>query len=141
MVDSPREGKDDTALLRGMDLTKEAILSAAHQASERNSLFLLILVPRNLQVYANFLPSDRLVASAQIDDAIMDDLVAFAEDHQIQHVDLRPALREAAVRGDDLYPTHDAHWDPNANRLVAELLSDTVLEALASSPTSEGVKR
>lgn len=137
LVDSPYKGEHNTVLLTGIDLTKEAILLAAHQALERNVSFLLILIPRNLQVYADFLPSDRLVASAQIDDAIMGDIVAFAEDHQIRYVDLRPALREAAARGDDLYSAYDTHWDPNANRLTAQLLTEMVLEMLPPSGTSE----
>jgi len=141
MVDSPRREKDDSQLLTGIDLTKEAILSAARQASERNSRFLLVLVPRNSQVYADFLPFDQLIASAHVDDVVMDNLVAFAEAHEIQYVDLRSALREAAARGDDLYPAYDGHWSPSGNRLVAEFLADTVAEAVASLDASEGGER
>ncbi len=123
---------EDIRLSDGLGLTTEAILSAARQAEEREIQFLLVLVPENLQVYEDFLLEDRLITSAKASDAIIDNLIDFANKYRIQYVDLRPESRQAAGQGREFYQPYDTHWNIAGNRFVAELLSERVAELLNS---------
>lgn len=115
---------DDPQNIIGMELTQEAILTAAQEASEHDTPFLLVLAPSPLQVYIDSLPSARFVDQAKIENTNMDNLIAFAEENGIQYLDLRPVFRKAAMRGDEIYFTQDIHWTPDGNRLVADALAD-----------------
>jgi hypothetical protein len=112
----------DPIVTEGMQLTKEAILEAARQAEKHGSVFVLLLTPDNLQTYIDFLPFDRLVAQAKLADQTVDELITFAERNNIQFIDLRPGLREAAAEGIELYPAYDVHWTAKGNQIVADIL-------------------
>jgi hypothetical protein len=52
-----------------------------------------------------------------------------AQAHQVPVLDLLPALREAAERGQRLYFPVDIHWTPAGHELAARAVADLVLRS------------
>lgn len=123
--------EDEVMTNTGIGLTQEALLAAQAQAAAREVPFLLLIAPANFQVYREILPEDipePILEAAAAWDAHLDGLVAFAEESEIDYVDLRPFLQEQAAAGVELYQDFDTHWTAEGNRLVGEYVTAVVQE-------------
>jgi len=117
----------------GWALTLRALREASHESERRGAAFLLVIAPSNLQVYAEQLPDEPMRAEMRAENRVSDALVAFAAQHAIGVLDLRPAFRAAAAHGEDLYPRYDVHWTPAGNRLAASEIASWVRAALPNA--------
>ena len=106
----------------GFKLTTAAISLGARRSTAAGSVFLLLIAPSNLQVYADTLPTPELRAEMRNENEVSERLIAFADDNNIPYLDLRAVLIDAAHRGELIYPSYDAHWTPRGNEIVADAL-------------------
>ena len=119
----------------GFNYTSSAISMGAERTQAAGGRFLLLLPPSNLQTYAHELPSDELRQEAAAENAMTDRIIAFAQQNDIDYLDLRQAFIEAAKQGADLYPDYDVHWTPAGNELAAEHIAQWIQENF--SPPSQ----
>ncbi len=103
----------------GFSMTTASIGLAARRTQATGGTFLLLIVPTNLQVYADVLPSEALHRELRYENTGTEQLIEFAREHDIAYLDLRPAFIAAAARGEVLYPARDPHWNAAGNTLAA----------------------
>jgi len=122
---------------KGFELTLGALGLAARRSAARETAFLLLIAPSNLQVYADSLPNDVLRSEMKSENETTDRLIGFAVENGIDYLDLRAAFIERAAAGDELYPDYDVHWTARGNRLAAELVADWVQASVQQGARAE----
>lgn len=114
-------------LQKGIDSTLAALTQMQHLARERDARFLLVLIPRSIQVY----DSDKQryaeafgLAPADWDmDRPQRILAEWARQQGAESLDLLPALRQAASSSSErLYYFPDSHVTKAGHRVVSEQL-------------------
>lgn len=143
----------DIEASRNFALTADALRQARDLAAENGARFTLVLIPSKERVYLPLLreqpelldraiqgvftvglgpdgtlgpsatPVDAETLYAHIDDQAAA-LTAVAASEQIPLVDLTPAFREAAARGETLFNFADKRWTAEGHKLAAKLLGE-----------------
>lgn len=123
-----RHDLGDEGRRQGRELTFAAIKEANRRTLEIGARFVIVGVPRNIDVYHQALPSEQLRASAATSIAMMTELKEFTALNDIEYVDLLEPLRAAANDGESVYLPYDIHWSVAGNRVVAERVANYLLE-------------
>jgi hypothetical protein len=106
--------------LVSLDEAQNDFLQAQKLSADIGAQLLLIYVPTKLRVYGNYCecPADALVKSAELND-LPQKMEAWSKLHGVSYLDLTPALRERAARGELVYFTDDGHWNANGHLVAA----------------------
>ena len=106
--------------LVSLDKAQNDFLQAQKLSKDIGAQLLLIYVPTKLRVYANYCecPADGLVKSAELND-LPQKMEAWSKVRGVSYLDLTPALRERAARGELVYFTDDGHWNANGHLVAA----------------------
>jgi len=125
-------------------VTEALLLQMARLAKERSVPILFIVAPSIVQVRRSLWDSVLGRYGKRREDyrltAPNDRLIRFARSHNLQMVDLLPALRHAADEGRPVYSRREQHWNAEGNQVVAEVLLD-YLRTNSLFSTSGGAKR
>lgn len=138
---------------RNFALTADALRQARDLAAQNGARFTLVYLPSKERVYLPLLreqpelvdralqgvftvglgpdgtlgpsatPADAETLFTHLDDQFVA-LAAFAAAEQIPLVDLTPAFREAATRGETLYNFADRRWNAEGHKLAAKVLGE-----------------
>ena len=116
-----------SAVLEGVNLTRVALSDARQQtlAKFKDASFVVVIIPTRDQVYA----TDPTLQSQL--DALTENLVNFARQHDISVIDLTSPLKEKAKDEPFIYFKRDVHLNPRGNAVVAELLEKELAKLLA----------
>ena len=107
----------------------EAILTVEGLAAERGSRLIVYLVPTKEQVHFEtcpVLPGDTRERFRDEINGPYDRLAAALRSEGVICIDDRERFREAAARGETLYPRHDQHWNDRGARLAAEAILNRI---------------
>jgi hypothetical protein len=111
-------------------LTEQQI-ETAHRDSERSqSRFVLLYFPSKEEVYWEAI-KEKDNSLQRFDDAI-DPLrrsaLSLCKSEALSCIDLTPALKRRARKGEDIYFTIDSHWSIAGNRAVAEEIYNELVQ-------------
>lgn len=106
-----------------MALFRTALLESRAAADAHGITLVVFIVPSKEMVYQARFPDPALRAAV---DWRHDAVLRLLAETGIDHVDLLPPLRAAAVRGEQLYFAHDTHWTPRGHEVAARALADFV---------------
>ncbi|HEY7165565.1 MAG TPA: hypothetical protein VIB79_13445 [Candidatus Binatia bacterium] len=114
----------------GWPLTEQQI-ETAHRDSERSqSRFVLLYFPSKEEVYWEAI-KEKDSSLQRFDDAI-DPLrrsaLSLCKSEALSCIDLTPALKRRARKGEDIYFTIDSHWSIAGNRAVAEEIYNELVQ-------------
>jgi len=108
------------------------IFSEAKQVAQLNNIELVVAyVPSKIEVYHDICsfknrPTYPAVGSKQLSDLLAERVSGMK--NSISYIDLTPALREAAGKGEQVYFSDDTHWTPAGNRVAARAIHDFIGE-------------
>lgn len=117
----------DPNAIEGLHLTQQLVLDARQQtlAEFPQAEFVVVIIPTREQVYLT-----DTALQTQLD-ALNQNVIDFAQAHNISVIDLSPAMKDAAKKNRSLlYFQHDMHLNPIGNRIVAELLHQRLAEIM-----------
>jgi len=123
---------NDTVYRAEMSITATTLARLASDAKALNAKLLVVLVPEAVQVErARQAKLVRLVPdSIRFDfDHPNHDVAGLLDSLGIRWLDLTPALRGAADRGEALYYPIDGHWTRAGNSLAARTVADGLIRA------------
>lgn len=130
----------------GWKPTCDALLEAKRVCTEADIQMLTVLMPSKGSVYLPLLSGaydpnefDRYVQQAAEDDspgnrtwhekfiannrALTELVMEFCTENGIDCIDLRPALQDAAERGEEVYFPFDTHWNPYGHAIAGETVA------------------
>ena len=102
------------------DLTGGYLLDLAAHAREAGVDFTVSAVPR----VEEFRDRAERTPEIRIETTFADHVAAWAAANRIRYVDLQPAFREAAAKGQRLFIERDGHFTPAGHAVTAEVFAD-----------------
>jgi len=115
----------DERIHKGWLWTQEDLLEARNAARAAGAEFVVVIIPFREQVYWHLLQGKLPGWGDENPDGPGNLVGNFCAANNIRALDLAPAFREAAQRGDEqLYFSGDGHWNPAGNRFVANTIAD-----------------
>lgn len=118
------------------------LLEGLKRFADGNQLdFYVLLIPTDAQVHPEMWKKWRalgangpLIATPNGADEPQARLGQLLSAAGIQYLDLLPAFRRAALKGETLYFPIDGHWNVQGHRLAAESLAEAIMHRLRSAP-------
>jgi lysophospholipase L1-like esterase len=114
---------DDPDVIRGWELTAQALERASRLATEQGAILAVIFLPSREQVYgpwiASQLPPGRTLAALA---SVENRLAALASAYNLPYFSLLAGLQEFARPNKLLYFAGDAHFNVAGNQAAAEVL-------------------
>ncbi len=107
--------------IKGLSLTKQAILDAQAIATYHNATFVVVIIPSKEQVY-------HLILETKYDQTnlttAIERIIYFCQTENITCINLLPYLEEHARAGEKLYFTDDGHFNELGHFYTAEIILD-----------------
>ena len=112
---------------RSLTIAQALLQQAREAASDGNGHFVLVFVPTKFRVYEGLcsFPDDDDACDWHVND-LPDRLATWCREQEMNFLDLTPALRDAAERGDLVYFPDDTHWSARGNEVAAEAVAQFI---------------
>jgi hypothetical protein len=128
---------DDPRISEGLRITEEMLLNIQARADRENVRLLVLLIPTKELVYADAMQA---VQGARLDETYSSlvameekarsEIIRYCQEHRIEQVDALPVLREAVVRGEQIYPeSTDGHPIERGYFLLASAVQNALDKA------------
>ena len=110
--------------LVSLDTVENSLLQAHKLSADSGAQFLVAFVPTKFRVYRDFceFPEDGYGRGWKPSD-LPSRMKAWCKDNGISYLDLTPALKQSAARGELVYFPDDGHWNAEGHKVVAEAVS------------------
>ncbi|MBI4718925.1 MAG: hypothetical protein HY763_14055 [Planctomycetes bacterium] len=117
------------AELAAIDAALGVVAGAARQCADRGAAFLVVFAPIEFRVYRDLCTFDPQSEPARWAPSDLPERVArWAQGVGVAYLDLTPALREAAARGELVYFLDDGHWTAEGHAVAASAIAQAVAD-------------
>jgi len=116
-----------SAELASLEVAESQLLEAQRVTAAGDAALMLVYIPIKFRVYDGLCdpPEDGYARTWKLND-LPSRLETWSATHGIPFLDLTPALRDRAARGELVYFPDDGHWNSSGNAVAASAIADAV---------------